>query len=69
MAKKSFDQRLKDRWLGKETEKEKKMAKIGEFDSFSNNKIFNQLRRIILHSKKKSIVYANKEEVKNDQRH
>ncbi|KKM21235.1 hypothetical protein LCGC14_1637420 [marine sediment metagenome] len=48
MAKKSFDQRLKDRWLGKQNEKASQtMARMREFDRLFNNKIFNQLRRII----------------------
>ena len=51
MAKKSFDQRLKDRWLGKQNEKASQtMARMREFDGLFNNKIFNQLRRILTHN-------------------
>lgn len=64
MAKKSFDQRLKERWTGKQNEKASQtMARMREFDSFSNNKIFNRLRRIILHSNKEKGI------IKNDHRH
>ncbi|KKM21336.1 hypothetical protein LCGC14_1636440 [marine sediment metagenome] len=43
MAKKSFDQRLKDRWLGKQNEKASQtMTDMKKF-----NKLFTQMRRNI----------------------
>jgi hypothetical protein len=43
MAKKSFDQRLKDRWTGKQNEKATQtMARMKNF-----NKSFTQMRRSI----------------------
>ncbi len=50
MAKKSFDQRLKDRWLEKQNEKASQtMSDMNEFGRLFNGKIFKRMVRIIPH--------------------